>query len=325
MTEIIPSFARHETFHPRVGWMSKAVHALEANPDVFLRESAPVDLGVGKNMVRAIRYWASATKVIEEMGRGLGAQGSEFGRLLLGDAGLDPYAEDPSTLWLLHWHLLSEPVTAPTWWWVFNEVELVDFDVPQLVRGESDWIVSRGWTMPARASLEKDVDCLIRMYSRRPGLTEPIDSPFASLGLIEPVVGMTRRWRFVVGAKASLDPRVVLYASLRYMTNSSPEAQTVSVARLAGAQGAPGRAFRLTESSISAALRSLAGIVPEATLVTPAGLTQLVILGDKEALAARVLRECYPTAQRSTLRVDRGSRRKGRPSALADSSSGAAS
>lgn len=320
MIEVVPSFARHETFHPRVGWLSKAVHAVQANPDVFLRESASLDLGVGKNMVRAIRYWAGAAKVIEEMGRGLGAHASEFGRLLLGDSGLDPYAEDPTTLWLLHWHLLSEPVTAPTWWWVFNEVELVDFDIAQLVRGESDWIVSRGWAMPARASLEKDVDCLIRMYSRRPGQAEPIDSPFASLGLIEPVVGATRRWRFVIGAKASLDPRVVLYASLQYLISSAPEAQTVSVARLAGAQGGPGRAFRLTESSISAALRSLAGIIPEATLVTPAGLTQLVIHGDKEDLAARVLRECYPGAQPAAVR----DRRRKKGSTLIESTLGVA-
>jgi len=47
---ISPTFARHETFHPRVGWLSKAVHAVAGDPEVFLRDSAPVDLGVGKNI-----------------------------------------------------------------------------------------------------------------------------------------------------------------------------------------------------------------------------------------------------------------------------------
>jgi hypothetical protein len=205
---------------------------------------------------------------------------------------------------------------------MFNEVELIDFDLPQLLRGETDWIVSRGWTMPARTSLERDIDCLIRMYSRRPGPSEPIDSPFASLGLIEPVVGASRRWRFVIGAKESLDPRVILYASLMYLIGSSLDAQTVSVARLAGAPGGPGRAFRLTDSAIAAALRSLSGVIPEITLAAPAGLTQLVIGADKEQLAARVLRECYSPAARVLSRTDHG--RTARAAVVVDPAKGVA-
>lgn len=59
-----PSFARHETFHPRYGWMRKAYLAAE-HPRTFLDPDATTKLGVGKNMVRAIRYWGLAYKVIE--------------------------------------------------------------------------------------------------------------------------------------------------------------------------------------------------------------------------------------------------------------------
>jgi hypothetical protein len=291
---ISPTFARHETFHPRVGWLSKAVHAVAGDPEVFLRDSAPVDLGVGKNMVRAIRYWAAATKVIVDSGeRRRGMLPSALGRFLLGEGGVDPFAEDATTLWLLHWTLLREPATAPTWWWAFNEVDLVDFDQAQLARAEVDWILSRGWPMPARGSIERDVDCLIRMYSRRPGQVDPIDSPFASLGLIEPVVGASRRWRFTVGAKESLDARLVLFTSLAHMVDTAPEAQTIGIARLATSRGGPGRAFRLTDSAIAASLRTLASSQPEVSIAAPAGLSQLVIRGDKRRLAARVLADCY--------------------------------
>ncbi|MCT7964099.1 DUF4007 family protein [Laspinema sp. D1] len=50
-----PVFARHETFHPRFGWLKKGFDKAKEDPGVFLAEDAPVRLGVGKNMVRSIR------------------------------------------------------------------------------------------------------------------------------------------------------------------------------------------------------------------------------------------------------------------------------
>ncbi len=50
-------FARHETFHPRYSWFRKAYSHVDDNPRIFSRPDAPVEIGVGKNMVRAIRFW----------------------------------------------------------------------------------------------------------------------------------------------------------------------------------------------------------------------------------------------------------------------------
>lgn len=59
-----PMFANHQTFHPRFGWIKKGYDAAARDPNIFNEKSAPVDLGVGKNMVEAIRFWTYATKVI---------------------------------------------------------------------------------------------------------------------------------------------------------------------------------------------------------------------------------------------------------------------
>ena len=59
-----PVFARHESFHPRHGWLKKAIDGATADPNIFTQERAIVDLGVGKNMVRSIRHWGLATKVL---------------------------------------------------------------------------------------------------------------------------------------------------------------------------------------------------------------------------------------------------------------------
>ena len=62
-----PVFGRHETFHPRWGWFSKAVFEGKTNPYVFQQSDAPLLLGVGKNMVRAIRYWGEASTLLKEV------------------------------------------------------------------------------------------------------------------------------------------------------------------------------------------------------------------------------------------------------------------
>ncbi len=58
-----PTFARHETFHLRYGWIHKGFTEAARNPNIFLEADVTVTLGVGKNMVSAIRFWSSAFKV----------------------------------------------------------------------------------------------------------------------------------------------------------------------------------------------------------------------------------------------------------------------
>jgi hypothetical protein len=103
--EISPVFARHETFHPRFGWLKKGFDKASEDNSVFSKESAAVVLGVGKNMVKAIKYWCIAFKVVDET-RNYGKfihNPTEFAQKLLGEGGWDPFLENPSSLWLLHW------------------------------------------------------------------------------------------------------------------------------------------------------------------------------------------------------------------------------
>ena len=46
-----------------------------------------------------------------------------LGRALLDDeAGLDPYIEDPATLWVLHWQAVSATTSLPVWWADFQRL-----------------------------------------------------------------------------------------------------------------------------------------------------------------------------------------------------------
>jgi len=57
-------FAGHETFCPRYGWLKKGFDGVR-DPDIFDSPDAIEKPGVGKNMVRAIRFWGVAFKIIE--------------------------------------------------------------------------------------------------------------------------------------------------------------------------------------------------------------------------------------------------------------------
>ncbi len=298
-----PVFARHETFHPRYGWFRKGVKASSELPDVFTTESAPVELGVGKNMVRAIRFWGRAAKVLvdpppPQQPRAFATRPSRNGVVLLDEGvGLDPYLELSGSLWLLHWWMLAPPCLLPVWWLAFNQFEPIEFSDDILLSFVLNEIEYSGWpSVPVIDSIKKDVDCLLRMYATHSGrlaLDDIIDCPFRELGLIEPVWGEKRRFRFVLGPKPTVPPAIVAYACLDYLSTIDASSRTSTVSRLLQPPGSPGRAFKLTEEALVAALVAYSSERPSIQVTTSAGIPQLAIDGDLREQSAHALRTYY--------------------------------
>ena len=141
-------FSGHETFACRYAWLPKAVTALEAKPTLFTDEDdAMVALGVGKNMVRAIRFWVDATHVAEQSKTAPGLEVTSLGHELLGKDGFDPYLEDVQTLWLVHWELstsVDQPLFA--WHYMLNYWHRPDFtrtEVLEVFQREADRLGKR--------------------------------------------------------------------------------------------------------------------------------------------------------------------------------------
>jgi hypothetical protein len=130
----------HETFPCRYAWLPKAVRGVQRNPKLFSDEQkAMVDLGVGKNMVRAIRFWSQAAGLISAS-KGSGHSVTRIGNDLLGDGGTDSFLEDIRTLWLIHWKLstnIESPLLA--WDYLLNrwqEPEIVPSAVMKALQNE---------------------------------------------------------------------------------------------------------------------------------------------------------------------------------------------
>lgn len=303
----LSAFARHETFHPRYGWFRKGVKAAAETPDVFTKDSAPVELGVGKNMVRAIRFWGRAAKVLADTinpsrPRLPFTVPSYNGLALFDDEeGLDPYLERPGTLWLLHWWLLSPRSILPVWWLAFNRFEPIEFSEEDLLNFVTDELDRTSWEMPVAASVKKDVDCVLRMYaphvSDRFGLDDILDCPFRELGIIEVVRGEKRRYRFMLGPKLTLPPPILAYACFDFIARTDSTARTATLSRLIYDPCSPGRIFRLTEKALVDLLISYADTHPVLQIMSTAGMPQLAFGEDPGQLATQAVVSYYRPSQ----------------------------
>lgn len=300
-----PAFARHETFHPRYGWLKKGYDAACADYDVFGASDATTILGVGKNMVRAIRYWCLAYKVCEEEPRADNPRlrrlrPSPFGRSLLEE--WDAYLEDPASLWLLHWNLLKPPCRAPSWWAVIHGRRVGDFTDTELVADLTAFCASREDWDVASSSLVKDARCLLRMYADvtqgRDLPEDSIDSPFAELELITAVPGSARHYALNLYRKPTLPDAIVAHACLDFLVTDERSARTATFAGLASNPGSPGRAFALPPALVVEALERYSAEHPDLLETTHAGgVEQLVVPDDRPAAAQAVLERYYAEAR----------------------------
>jgi len=99
-TEIKYTFSGHESFPCKSLWLKKGYDFMAADGD-FNAPDAVVRLGVGKNMVAAIRYWMRCFGLSKDN------EPTDIARYIFDtETGKDPFCEDLGTLWLLHFLLV---------------------------------------------------------------------------------------------------------------------------------------------------------------------------------------------------------------------------
>ena len=259
------SFSGHETFPFRYAWLKKGMDALLRQPDIFNRDDAMVTLGVGKNMVRAIRHWCLATQLIAEGDfypntRSKVLVPTVIGRALLVYPAWDAYLEDDGSLWLLHWLLANNPERATTWFWAFNILKEQEFTRDSLntalehMRDDHKYRISD-------ASLKNDASCFMRTYvsaKRGPTSTieETLDCPLTNLGLIVDLGD--NRYRYNTGPKPGLADEVFTFALLDFWDHWHPGQETLSLREITYGVGSPGSIFKLDDDAVLGYLDEIA-------------------------------------------------------------------
>lgn len=272
----------HETFPFRAGWLRKGFELAHMNPRGFIdQDEAMTLLGVGKNMVRSIRHWSLATGLLEERptkdGRGLFS--TPFGQRVLGE--YDPYLEDVSTLWLLHWKLATNSTRATTWYIVFSTWFQSDFTKDELVHFLSDRLQEMGHSGFAESSLRRDVDCFVRTYVPAKTtatllLEDALDCPLTELNILAEL-GDRKTYRFHRTNPTTLSDLVLAYVIMEYWEQQAAGRESLSFEDLMYKAGSPGRVLRLEENAMTERLERMESATKGAfSFTTSAGLKQLL-------------------------------------------------
>ena len=234
-------FAKHETFHIRDGWLYKGLNAIEDDPNVFLLDNAPEHLGLGKNMVRALRYWMQATGLSEESwaNRTKEQYPTKFGMLV---KEYDPYLERDETIWLIHYNLISNIELTTSWYWFFNSYQPVSFTHSEFIERLSHWIITQSSDKDKKISensLRKDFDCLVRTYMPNRYDRSPedlLESPLSSLSLFsaskerdEETGKQYQRYRYESARLETIHPLVFLHVLILRQEVERPNASQVNL------------------------------------------------------------------------------------------------
>jgi hypothetical protein len=295
-------FAKHETFHIREGWLFKGMAAIKHAEDndelstIFLDKDAPELLGIGRNMVRALRFWMQATGLAEE-GKEEGKTVQKltpFGKLVWDN---DPYLEDDTTLWLIHHQLVSNPKQASTWFWFFNYYAPISFVDDVALQSLSQWVITEEpERRVAESSLKKDIDCLIRTYLPDERAKTPeylLESPFARLGILTAVsTGSQNRYHVNRTTADRINPLAVLFAMLFAQDKYRSSTNQVRLSQVLQEPTNAGRVFNMTTAALTEVLAYLEQIHPDLQVrfERTAGLDQLTL---PNVEIEDVLMRCY--------------------------------
>lgn len=247
-------FRAHDTFFIRKGWLSKGMKYVHSKPDVFVaKDENPMDvLGIGANMVKALRYWLQAVGLTEEPNSGKRVQTfTPLGQSVFTN---DRYIEELGTLYLLHYRLSSNKTDATAWYYFFNEFtmsefsrdDFVDFLQRRIRMEDSDATV-------AIRSLNDDFSCIINTYLPRyktsPNRVAPesnIDCPLGELGLIDILSKEKKTYRKAIPVASTISP----WVALAIIVDQAGESKEISLNELLTAPCNIGKTLNLDAISM---------------------------------------------------------------------------
>lgn len=216
-------FSGHESFPCKTLWLKKGYDFSITDKD-FNSPDAVVELGVGKNMVAAIRYWYKAF--------GLNSSDERIKWIpdfLFDDKdGKDRFMEDLGTLWLLHFLLVySNIASLYNLFFVDFQKERRRFDKNQIITFVKRKMGEANQDLLFNANtVKKDVGVLLQNYClpRNPQSNEDYSTLLMDLDLLRQKEKKeeneenekNKSFYFNIEGKKKVTPEVFLFAVLMY-------------------------------------------------------------------------------------------------------------
>lgn len=275
------TFSGHDSFHCRQLWLKKGYDYVKAGRN-FNEEEAVVQLGVGKNMVSAIRYWLKAFSIIDNKDAL-----TKFGEKLFDDNnGYDPFLEDETSLWLLHYHLVKNGY-ASIYSIIFNELrkEKLFFDKDTFVNYMRRIMETQPELNLNENTIAKDFTVFTNLYKRNPESKDVEDSYSGILSEIEllKTKGKGKEDQFYIEntERDNLPEIVVLYAIL----DNHNYGNSINMNSLEFDLNSPGSIFALNRTGLVNKISEIVSQFENITFTDQAGIKELQFKNKPDAYA----------------------------------------
>lgn len=240
------TFSGHESFQCRQLWLKKGYDYVKAGKS-FNAEDAVFDLGVGKNMVAAIKFWLKAFNVIDQ-----NEKTTEFADLLLGENGFDEYLEDDASLWLLHYHLIKSGY-ASTYSIIFNELrrEKVQFNRENyllFIKRKAEIEKNLNFN---KKTIEDDFDVFRKMYivssSEASNVEESYAGLLSDLGLLKNLGKGKEEFFYIENMERESLPKEILFYAI---FDNGNYGKSINLRNLEQDYDSPGSIFALNRAGL---------------------------------------------------------------------------
>jgi len=296
-------FSGHQTFPLRITWIPKAVAEITAGRDPLTNiDEGITQFGLGKNMVEALRCWIEAFQIARRAKDGWML--TTIGSLVFDPTdGLDPYYEDVSTSWLLHW-LITTNTESPFFAWecLFNRWPATEFCASQVI--EAFHKETSKTSKPASAvTMRQHWEVFLHSYRRPPADRgeDHLDSAMCALRLIQEFgerPNASGKWEtlysFDLARKQTIPEQLFAFFLHDWWNRKYANESTTPLREIVLGEHSPGRLLKMQESEIIQRVTQLAARQPKVfQIVESTNLRQLHRLQKSDGL--NDLRAAYIT------------------------------
>jgi hypothetical protein len=287
-------FSGHQTFPLRITWIPKAVAEISVGRDPLTNiDEGITQLGLGKNMVEALRCWIEAFQIARRAEQGW--QLTPIGSLVFNPTdGLDPYYEDVSTSWLLHW-LISTNTESPFFAWecLFNRWPATEFSASQVIDAFNK--EANKTARPASSvTVRQHWEVFLHSYRRPPADKgeDHLDSAMSILRLIQEFgerPNASGKWEklysFDLTRKQAIPEQLFAFFLHDWWNRKYPNEQTTPLREIVMGEHSPGRLLKMQEAEILQRVTELAVRQPKVfRIVESTNLRQLNRLHKSDGL-----------------------------------------
>ncbi len=246
---------KHGSFYLRSGWGTKIIQAVEADNMIFspANEQEAVDrIGLGRVMIKALRYWADASGLTteEKVQGGIAERRTDLFNLVEAN---DRYFQKPGSLLLLHRNIALNEENATAWYWAFNEFDKQAFSKEEFVEGLHYFLAVNEMSIK-KAAVDKEFNCFKNTYlaEKKFDIKTVMDEDtypfFGSLHLLR--INEDKKFEKAYLTKAEMPLHILIYAIAKDNPEESSHSGQVSIDKIMEEKRQVGKYFPMRYSKL---------------------------------------------------------------------------